>query len=47
MSKLPELVYTPIDGIPATVNLLRTTFSTQKTRNVEYRLKQLRKLYWG
>ncbi|EKG12154.1 Aldehyde dehydrogenase NAD(P)-dependent [Macrophomina phaseolina MS6] len=47
MSKLPELQYTPIDTIPSTVNLLRTTFSTHKTRNVDFRLKQLRKLYWG
>lgn len=47
MSKLPELQHTPIESIPSTVNLLRTTFNTQKTRNVEFRLKQLRKLYWG
>lgn len=47
MSKLPELQHTPIESIPSTVNFLRTTFNTQKTRNVEFRLKQLRKLYWG
>ncbi|KAF2087728.1 aldehyde dehydrogenase [Saccharata proteae CBS 121410] len=47
MSKIPELQYTPIEGIPATVNLLRTTFLTHKTRPIEWRLVQLRKLYWG
>lgn len=47
MPELPELQYTPVESIPATVNLLRTAFNTHKTRHVEFRLKQLRKLYWG
>ncbi|KAF2139245.1 uncharacterized protein K452DRAFT_289799 [Aplosporella prunicola CBS 121167] len=47
MEKIPELQYTPADSIPGIVDGLRATFHSQKTRPVEFRLKQLRKLYWG
>ncbi|KAH8202283.1 hypothetical protein TruAng_003560 [Truncatella angustata] len=35
------------DDIPKVAATLRATFRSQKTKNVEYRLVQLRKLYWG
>jgi beta-apo-4'-carotenal oxygenase len=38
---------TPMESIPSTVNLCRTTFQAQKTKPIAYRLTQLRKLYWG
>lgn len=38
---------TAVESIPSTVNLCRTTFNSQKTKPLEYRLTQLRKLYWG
>jgi beta-apo-4'-carotenal oxygenase len=47
MSKLPEFVATPIEAIQPTTNKLRATFLSHKTRPVEWRLVQLRKLYWG
>ncbi|KAF8864936.1 aldehyde dehydrogenase [Acephala macrosclerotiorum] len=46
-TKLEPFVATPIDLIPSIVNLCRTTFSSQKTKPIAYRLVQLRKLYWG
>ena len=38
---------TAIDTISTTVGHCRTSFRSQKTKPIEYRLKQLRKLYWG
>jgi beta-apo-4'-carotenal oxygenase len=38
---------TAVDSIPSTVNLCKTTFRTQKTKPLSYRLVQLRKLYWA
>jgi len=38
---------TAIESIPSTVNLCKTTFRSQKTKPIAYRLVQLRKLYWG
>ncbi|KAI0134530.1 Aldehyde/histidinol dehydrogenase [Xylariales sp. AK1849] len=38
---------TPIDDIPKIAAKARYTFKTLKTKDVEYRLVQLRKLYWG
>lgn len=38
---------TPADTIPGIVDGLRETFFTQKTRPLEFRKVQLRKLYWG
>ena len=44
--KLPEFSNTPADQIPDIVSRVRKTFHSQKTRPAEFRLKQLRKLYW-
>jgi beta-apo-4'-carotenal oxygenase len=44
---LPEFKTTPVEKIPSIVSHLRKTFFTQKTRPAEYRIKQLRKLYWA
>ena len=38
---------TAIESIPSTVKLAKTTFRSQKTKPLSYRLTQLRKLYWG
>lgn len=38
---------TPIDAIPQIVDEARDTFRSHKTKDIQYRLKQLRKLYWG
>lgn len=45
--QIPPFEATAIDSIPSTVNLCKTTFRSQKTKPLEYRLTQLRKLYWG
>ena len=42
-----ELKFTPIDEIPDKVREARRTFLSQKTKPLEFRLTQLRKLYWG
>lgn len=44
---LPEFKTTPIDQIAPIVSRLRKTFFSQKTRPAEFRIKQLRKLYWA
>ncbi|KAI9723190.1 MAG: hypothetical protein M1828_004293 [Chrysothrix sp. TS-e1954] len=38
---------TSIEEIQATASKLRSTFATHKTRPVEYRLTQLKRLYWA
>lgn len=38
---------TAIDSIQSTVKLCATTFRSQKTKPISYRLTQLRKLYWA
>lgn len=38
---------TAIESIPSIVDLCRSTFQSQKTKPIAYRLTQLRKLYWG
>lgn len=45
--QLPAFAPTPLDQIPSTVSRLRKTFLSQRTRPAEFRLKQLRKLYWA
>lgn len=47
VSDLPKLKYTPVEEIPARVDRLRKSFYEHKTRDVEFRLVQLRKLYWA
>lgn len=44
---IPDFANTPVQAIPYLVNELRTSFNAQKTKPLEYRLVQLRKLYWG
>lgn len=46
-TKIEPFEATTIDSIPNTVNLCRTTYQSQKTKPIAYRLLQLRKLYWG
>ncbi|KAH8434960.1 hexadecenal dehydrogenase [Aspergillus melleus] len=46
-SKIPDLEFTPIEEIQSRSSLLRKTFLEHKTRDVEFRLVQLRKLYWA
>jgi beta-apo-4'-carotenal oxygenase len=46
-AKLPPFETTPMDEISNLASKLRTTFKTNKTKDLEYRLVQLRKLYWG
>ncbi|KAL3461434.1 Aldehyde/histidinol dehydrogenase [Aspergillus heterothallicus] len=46
-SNIPELQYTPIEEIQESVARVKRTFLEHKTRDVEFRLIQLRKLYWA
>ncbi|KKZ66245.1 aldehyde dehydrogenase (NAD(P)+) [[Emmonsia] crescens] len=43
---LPALHFTPVEEIPGKVKRVRTTFFQHKTRPLEFRIQQLRKLYW-
>ncbi|PYH87477.1 aldehyde dehydrogenase [Aspergillus ellipticus CBS 707.79] len=45
--ELPAIQYTPVEEIAARAARARQTFNEHKTRDVEYRLVQLRKLYWA
>ena len=47
MPELPPFEHTALDSIASTVNGIRASFLTHKTRPLEFRLVQLRKLYWG
>ncbi|KAJ9197949.1 hypothetical protein DTO164E3_5505 [Paecilomyces variotii] len=47
VTTIPEIKYTPLEEIPQRVAKLRDSFNENKTRPVEYRLVQLRKLYWA
>jgi len=44
---LPELQFTSLDDIPKRVSITRQAFLDHKTRDVEFRIVQLRKLYWA
>ncbi|KAL2009881.1 hypothetical protein VTN00DRAFT_5688 [Thermoascus crustaceus] len=46
-SDIPKLQHTPLEEIPQRAAKLRETFRAHKTRDVEFRLVQLRKLYWA
>ncbi|KAL3477149.1 Aldehyde/histidinol dehydrogenase [Aspergillus californicus] len=46
-SDIPELQYTPLDEIQERTSRVKRTFLEHKTRDVEFRLVQLRKLYWA
>ncbi|KAH7130506.1 Aldehyde/histidinol dehydrogenase [Dendryphion nanum] len=47
MPELPPFEHTSIDAIPSAAAQVRATFLSHKTRPLEYRITQLRKLYWG
>lgn len=40
-------VNTRVDAIPRIASSIRYTFASHKTKPLEWRLQQLRKLYWG
>ncbi|KAI1764154.1 aldehyde dehydrogenase [Hypoxylon sp. FL1150] len=45
--KIPTFEATPLDDIARIAATARSSFQSQKTKDVEWRLVQLRKLYWG
>lgn len=47
MVALPELKYTPVGEIEGIHKRLRNTFHDHTTKPIEWRLVQLRKLYWA
>lgn len=44
---IPEFQPTSVDAIPEICDSVRSTFRTNKTKDIEYRKVQLRKLYWA
>ena len=44
---IPAFEATAVSQIPSIVNLSRTTYNSQKSKPIQYRLTQLRKLYWS
>jgi beta-apo-4'-carotenal oxygenase len=46
-AQMPEFSNTPVEDIPKIVAQVRDSFFTKRTRDVEFRIQQLRKLYWG
>ena len=44
---IPPFENTPVEAIATTVKKLRAAFNSQVTKPLEFRLQQLRKLYWG
>jgi beta-apo-4'-carotenal oxygenase len=47
MVTIPAFSHTPIDKIKAAHDRVTKSFFAHKTRSLEWRLQQLRKLYWG
>ncbi|CRL21076.1 Aldehyde dehydrogenase NAD(P)-dependent [Penicillium camemberti] len=47
MVALPEFRATSLEEIPARISTVREAFNEHKTRDLEFRLVQLRKLYWA
>ncbi|KAI5306191.1 hypothetical protein KEM55_008686, partial [Ascosphaera atra] len=45
--ELPTFVATPVEKIPIYIQELRDSFNSGKTRDVEFRITQLRKFYWA
>ncbi|GLI76582.1 hexadecenal dehydrogenase [Penicillium ochrochloron] len=45
--QLPDLQFTSLEVIPERISTVRKSFLENKTRDVEFRLVQLRKLYWA
>ncbi|KAH8821064.1 Aldehyde/histidinol dehydrogenase [Xylogone sp. PMI_703] len=46
-SKIAPFEATTVESIPGIVQEAQAAFRSQKTKPIEYRLHQLRKLYWG
>lgn len=44
---IPDLEFTSLEDIPTRIAVTRKAFLEHKTRDVEFRLVQLRKLYWA
>lgn len=44
---LPPFTHTPLDDIAGVTARIRSGFLSSKTRPLEFRLQQLRKLYWA
>lgn len=47
VSVIPGLQSTPMEQIQDSISTLRESFADHKTRDVEFRLVQLRRLYWA
>ncbi|KAJ5662369.1 Beta-apo-4'-carotenal oxygenase [Penicillium maclennaniae] len=45
--QVPELQYTSLEEIPERISTARKAFLEHRTRDVEFRLVQLRKFYWA
>lgn len=45
--EIPAFDFTPLQDIPAKVDQLRGTFRSGRTKDIQFRLVQLRKLYWS
>ncbi|KAK4142091.1 beta-apo-4'-carotenal oxygenase [Dichotomopilus funicola] len=45
--KIADFEHTALDAIPGIASTARGTFRTHKTKNLEWRKAQLRKLYWA
>jgi hypothetical protein len=45
--QIPDLQFTSLKAIPELISVIRKSFLEHKTRDVEFRLVQLRKLYWA
>ncbi len=44
---IPEFQATALDAIPTIASNARATFRTHKTKDLRWRIVQLRKLYWA
>ncbi|KEY65027.1 hypothetical protein S7711_07363 [Stachybotrys chartarum IBT 7711] len=44
---IPAFEPTPVDDIPAIVSTVRNTYRSGRTKDIQFRLTQLRKLYWA
>jgi beta-apo-4'-carotenal oxygenase len=47
MQAIPAFEPTSIDDIPVIANTLKQTYRTNRTKDLDYRITQLRKLYWA
>ena len=45
--KIAPFENTPFEDIPKAVAEIRESYQSHKTRDIEWRLVQLRKLWWG